>query len=195
MSKDKSKYCRYLKSAEDSLKKALLVDNYTNRSFTITTKISKSAKYPVRNPIKIMNGANYESDASDAMDISPPESSEEELSSNEADLVWLDPEILKKADCLETAEIPELFQLSAKKDLAELGKTKFGKLVLKLGKKGYFSNFGEAKEILTSVWDELTQEEINNMIKGLKGRAEDVVESQGRFREGQKLNRGAFTKN
>jgi hypothetical protein len=66
---------------------------------------------------------------------------------------------------------------------------------LKLGKKGYFSNFGEAKEILTSVWDELTQEEINNMIKGLKGRAEDVVESQGRFREGQKLNRGAFTKN
>ena len=62
---EKSKYCRYLKSAEDSLKKALLVDNYTNRSFTITTKISKSAKYPVRSPIKIINGANYESDASE----------------------------------------------------------------------------------------------------------------------------------
>ena len=62
MSKEKVKYSRYLKSAEDSLKKALLVDNYANRSFTITTKISKSAKYPVRNPIKIINGANYESD-------------------------------------------------------------------------------------------------------------------------------------
>jgi hypothetical protein len=65
---------------------------------------------------------------------------------------------------------------------------------LKLGKKGYFSNIGEAKEILSSVWNEITQEEINNMTKGLKGRAEDVVTSQGRFREGQKLNRGAFTK-
>jgi hypothetical protein len=90
---------------------------------------------------------------------------------------------------LETAEIPELFQLSAKKDLAELGKTKFGKLVLKLGKKGYFSNFEEAKEILCSVWDEITQDEINNMIKGLKGRAEDVVFSQGRFREGQSFHK------
>jgi hypothetical protein len=97
MSKDKSKYCRYLKSAEDSLKKALLVDNYTNRSFTITTKISKSAKYPVRSPIKIINGANYESDASELntenvepMDISPPESSNMELSPKEADIVWLD---------------------------------------------------------------------------------------------------------
>ena len=47
LSKEKSKYCRYLKSAEDSLKKALLVDNYTNRSFTLTTKISKSAKYRI----------------------------------------------------------------------------------------------------------------------------------------------------
>ena len=99
----------------------MLVDNYANRSFTITTKISKSAKYPVRNPIKIINGANYESDASELntenvepMDISPPESSEEELSSNEADLVWLDPELLKKADSLESGEIPELFQLLTK---------------------------------------------------------------------------------
>ena len=48
------------------------------------------------------------------MDISPPESSEEELSSNEADLVWLDPELLKKADSLESGEIPELFQLLTK---------------------------------------------------------------------------------
>jgi len=89
MSKEKSKYCRYLKSAEDSLKKALLVDNYINRSLTITTKISKSAKYPVRNPIRINN-----------MELSP----------KEADIVWLDPAILEKADRLESAEIPELFQ-------------------------------------------------------------------------------------
>ena len=85
MSKEKLKYCMYLKSAEDSLKKALLVDNIisiTNRSFIFTTKISKSAKYPVRNPIKIINGANYESDASELniesvepmlTDISPPD--------------------------------------------------------------------------------------------------------------------------
>ena len=65
---------------------------------------------------------------------------------------------------------------------------------LKLGRKGYFSTIGEAKEILSSVWDEIDQDHINKMIKGLKGRAEDVVASQGRFREGQKLNRGAFTK-
>ena len=45
-----------------------------------------------------------------------------------------------------------------------------------------------------SVWDGIDQDHINKMIKGLKGRAEDVVASQGRFREGQKLNRGAFTK-
>ena len=129
MSKEKVKYSRYLKSAEDSLKKALLVDNYTNRSFTITTKISKSAKYPVRNPIKIINGANYESDASELntenvepMDISPPESSNMELSPSEADLVWIDPEILEKADRLESAEIPELFQISSKNDMKELGK-------------------------------------------------------------------------
>ena len=134
MSKDKSKYCRYLKSAEDSLKKALLVDNYTNRSFTITTKISKSAKYPVRSPIKIINGANYESDASELntenvepMDISPPESSNMELSPSEADLVWIDPDILEKADRLESAEIPELFQISSKNDMKELGKSEFGK--------------------------------------------------------------------
>ena len=93
---EKSKYCRYLKSAEDSLKKALLVDNYTNRSFTITTKISKSAKYPLRNPIKIINGANYESDASELntenvepMDISPPESSNMELSSNSTGKIFI----------------------------------------------------------------------------------------------------------
>ena len=117
MSKDpteRKKYSRYLKSAEDNLKKAVLLDDYSNRGFTIITKISKSAKYRSRNPIKIIQGANYECDASDAMDISPPESSEEELSSNEADLVWLDPELLKKADSLESGEIPELFQLLTK---------------------------------------------------------------------------------
>ena len=65
---------------------------------------------------------------------------------------------------------------------------------LKLGRKGYFSNIAEAKEILSSVWDGIDQDHINKMIKGLKGRAEDVVASEGRFREGQKLNRGAFTK-
>jgi hypothetical protein len=150
MSKEKSKYCRYLKSAEDSLKKALLVDNYTNRSFTITTKISKSAKYPVRNPIKIINGANYESDASELntenvepMDISPPESSNMELSPKEADIVWLDPAILEKADRLESAEIPELFQLSSKKDMKELGKSEFGKLVRSF----IFDNLGSYKRL------------------------------------------------
>jgi HEPN domain-containing protein len=149
MSKERMKHSRYLKNAEDNLKKAVLLDDYSNRCFKITTKISKSAKYRIRNPTKIIKGANYESDASDisessnmeqseanyecdasdAMDISPPESSEEELSSNEADLVWLDPEILKKADSLESGEIPELFQLLTKNDLAELGKSEFGKLV------------------------------------------------------------------
>jgi hypothetical protein len=103
MSKEKMKYCRYLKTAEDSLKKALLLNNYTNRSFTVTTKISKSAKYQIRNPIKIINGANYEPDASELniesvepmlTDISPPESSNKEQSPSEADLVWLDPVIL-----------------------------------------------------------------------------------------------------
>jgi hypothetical protein len=68
MSKDPSerkKYSRYLKSAEDNLKKAILLDDYSNRSFTIITKISKSAKYRLRNPLKIIKGANYESDASE----------------------------------------------------------------------------------------------------------------------------------
>ena len=111
MSKEKVKYFRYLKSAEDSLKKALLLDNYKNRSFTLTTQISKSAKYQIRNQIKVIKGLNFESE-----------------------------------------------------------------------------------EILSSVWDGIDQDQINKMIKGLKGRAEDVVASQGRFREGQKLNRGAFTK-
>ena len=81
MSKEKTQYCRYLKSAEDSLKKALLLDNYSNRSFTITTKFSKSAIYRIRNPIKTINGANYESD------ISPPKSSNTELSPKEADII------------------------------------------------------------------------------------------------------------
>jgi hypothetical protein len=96
----------------------LLVDNYTNRSFTVTTKISKNAKYRIRSPIKIINGANFESDASELniesvepmlTDISPPESSNMEPSPKEADIVWRDPEILEKADRLESAEIPELF--------------------------------------------------------------------------------------
>ena len=95
MSKDpteRKKYSRYLKSAED--KKAVLLDDYSNRGFTIITKISKSAKYRSRNPIKVIKGANYECDASELnidsdepMDISPPESSEEEQSPSEADLV------------------------------------------------------------------------------------------------------------
>jgi hypothetical protein len=71
-----------------------------NRSFKLTTKISKSAKYPVRNPIKVINGANYESGASELnmesvepmlTDISPPESSDKEESPSEADLVWPQP--------------------------------------------------------------------------------------------------------
>jgi hypothetical protein len=41
-------------------------------------------------------------------DSSPPESSNMELSSKEADIVWLDQDILEKADRLESAEIPEL---------------------------------------------------------------------------------------
>ena len=68
MSKDpteRKKYSRYLKSAEDNLKKAVLLDDYSNRGFTIITKISKSAKYRSRNPIKIIKGANYECDASE----------------------------------------------------------------------------------------------------------------------------------
>ena len=63
MSKDpteRKKYSRYLKSAEDNLKKAVLLDDYSNRGFTIITKISESAKYRSRNPIKIIKGANYE---------------------------------------------------------------------------------------------------------------------------------------
>jgi len=43
MSKDpteRKKYSRYLKSAEDNLKKAVLLDDYSNRGFTIITKIS-----------------------------------------------------------------------------------------------------------------------------------------------------------
>ena len=60
MSKDpteRKKYSRYLKSAEDNLKKAVLLDDYSNRNFTIITKISKSAKYRSRNPIRIIKGA------------------------------------------------------------------------------------------------------------------------------------------
>ena len=75
----------------------------------------------------------------------------------EADLVWLDPEILKKADCLETAEIPELFQLSAKKDLAELGKTKFGKLVLSF----IFDNLGSYKRLGPAKFERI----FNNKLK------------------------------
>ena len=94
-----------------------------------------SVGHQVKNPIRIIKGAHFESDASELnnesvepmlTDISPSESSEMEQSPNEADLVWLDPNPLKKADSLESAEIPELFQLSSKKDLAELGKTEFG---------------------------------------------------------------------
>jgi hypothetical protein len=44
-------------------------------------------------------------------DISQPESSNMEQSPKEADIVWLDPEILEKADRLESVKIPELFQL------------------------------------------------------------------------------------
>ena len=124
MSKERMKHSRYLKNAEDNLKKAVLLDDYSNRCFKITTKISKSAKYRIRNPTKIIKGANYESDASDIS-----ESSNMELSPSEADLVWIDPEILEKADRLESAEIPELFQISSKKDMKELGKSEFGKLV------------------------------------------------------------------
>jgi hypothetical protein len=153
MSKDpteRKKYSRYLKSAEDNLKKAVLLDDYSNRGFTIITKISKSAKYRSRNPIKIIKGANYECDASELnidsvepMDISPPESSEEEQSPSEADLVWLDPDLLEKADRLESAEIPELFQLSTKQDLMELGKSEFGKLVRTF----IFDNLGSYKRL------------------------------------------------
>ena len=166
MSKEKVKYFRYLKSAEDSLKKALLLDNYNNRSFTLTTQISKSAKYPIRNQIKVIKGLNYESEASELnnenvepmlTDIFSPESSNLELSPSEADLVWLDPEILKKADCLETAEIPELFQLSTKKDLAELGKTEFGKLVLSF----IFDNLGSYKRLGPAKFEEI----FNNKLK------------------------------
>ena len=56
------KHSRHLKNAEDNLKKAVLLDDYSNGCFKITTKISKSAKYRIRNPTKIIKGANYESD-------------------------------------------------------------------------------------------------------------------------------------
>ena len=151
MSKEKVKYFRYLKSAEDSLKKALLLDNYKNRSFTLTTQISKSAKYQMRNQIKVIKGLNYESEASELNNESV------EPMRTEADLVWLDPEILKKADCLETAEIPELFQLSTKKDLAELGKTEFGKLVLSF----IFDNLGSYKRLGPAKFEEI----FNNKLK------------------------------
>jgi len=60
---------------------------------------------------------------------------------------------------------------------------------------GQTARLGMATELKSAMNNtSYTQEQINNMIKGLKGRAEDVVTSQGRFREGQKLNRGAFTK-
>ena len=130
---ERKKYSRYLKSAEDNLKKAILLDDYGNRSYAIITKISKSAKYRLWNPLKIIKGANYESDASDIS-----ESSKMELSPSEADLVWIDPEILEKADRLESAEIPELFQISSKKDMKELGKSEFGKLVRSI----IFDNYG-----------------------------------------------------
>ena len=81
MSKERMKHSRFLKNAEDNLKKAVLLDDYSNRCFKITTKISKSAKYRIRNPTKIIKGANYVSDASDIS-----ESSNMELSPSEADL-------------------------------------------------------------------------------------------------------------
>ena len=62
-------------------------------------------------------------------DIMPSESSYTEQSPTEADIIWLDPELFEKADNLGSAEIPELFQLSTKKDLMELGKSEFGRLV------------------------------------------------------------------
>ena len=62
----------------------MLLDNYKNRSFTLTTQISKSAKYPIRNQIKVIKGLNYESEASELnMEVEV-----EELSPSEADLVW-----------------------------------------------------------------------------------------------------------
>jgi hypothetical protein len=62
-------------------------------------------------------------------DILPSKSSDTEQSPTEADIIWLDPELFEKADNLGSAEIPELFQLSTKKDLMELGKSEFGRLV------------------------------------------------------------------
>ena len=66
-----------------------------------------------------------------------------ELSPSEADLVWIDPELLEKADRLESAEIPELFQISSKKDMKELGKNEFGKLVRSF----IFDNLGSYKRL------------------------------------------------
>jgi len=121
MSKERMKHSRYLKNAEDNLKKAVLLDDYSDRCFKITTKISKSAKYRIRNLTKIIKGANYESDASDISE-----------SSN-----------MEKADRLESAEIPELFQISSKKEMKELGKSEFGKFVRSIT----FDNLGSYKRL------------------------------------------------
>ena len=89
MSKDRSKYSRYLKNAHEYLSKAVQHPDYNNRHFTLTTTISKTAKYPIRNPIKIIKGVNYESDVSESInesvdsmltEIFPSESSKMEQS-------------------------------------------------------------------------------------------------------------------
>jgi hypothetical protein len=133
-----------------------ILEQLLNNHYKITTKISKSAKYRIRDPTKIIKGANYKSDASDIS-----ESSNMELSQSEADLVWIHPEILEKADRLESAEIPELFQISSKKDMKELGKSEFGKLVRSI----IFDNLGSYKRLGPAKFEEIFNEKLKLLFR------------------------------
>ena len=62
--KDKMKYSRLFKKAQEALKQCLSIPCYENREITITTKVSKTAKFQgARPPQVIIKGANFENQA------------------------------------------------------------------------------------------------------------------------------------
>jgi len=67
---------------------------------------------------------------------------------------------------------------------------------LELGRRGllYFSSLEHAKCVIEKVWKEqITQENINNMVAKLVDKARIVVELGGSTTEGYKGNKGSFS--
>ena len=74
-----------------------------------------------------------------------------DLKFGEDDLFWRKPKIIAKADSLRTEDVLEPFQLKTRKDLAELGKTEFGRLVRSVifNNLGLYDRLGPSKFVLT----------------------------------------------